>query len=65
MVTSLCIDSTGRAAYERGYNVIILSDCTSGRSRGEQDFDCEHIFPLYGSAVASGAIALDGVPVAA
>ncbi len=65
MVTSLCIDSTGRAAYERGYNVTILSDCTSGRTRGEQEFYCEHIFPLYGTAIASDAIALDGVPVAA
>jgi nicotinamidase-related amidase len=26
MVTSLCIDSTGRAAYERGYNVTVVSD---------------------------------------
>jgi nicotinamidase-related amidase len=31
MVTSLCIDSTGRAAYERGYSVTILSDCCSAR----------------------------------
>jgi nicotinamidase-related amidase len=53
MVTSLCIDSTGRAAYERGYNVKILSDCTSGRTRAEQDFFCQNIFPLYGSVVDS------------
>jgi nicotinamidase-related amidase len=33
MVTSLCIDSTGRAAYERGYDVRILSDCCSARRR--------------------------------
>ena len=37
MVTSLCIDSTGRAAYERGYSVKILSDCTSARTRAEQE----------------------------
>lgn len=36
MVTSLCIDSTGRAAYERGYNVTVLSDCTSGRTPGSR-----------------------------
>ena len=28
-VMSLCIDSTGRAAHERGYDVTIVSDCTS------------------------------------
>ena len=63
MVTSLCIDSTGRAAYERGYNVTILSDCTSGRTPGEQDFYCKNIFPLYGSVAAASEIVLDGIPV--
>jgi len=53
MVTSLCIDSTGRAAYERGYSVKILSDCTSARTRAEQDFFCQNIFPLYGGVLDS------------
>ncbi len=53
MVTSLCIDSTGRAAYERGYSVTILSDCTSARSLTEQDFYCKNIFPLYGGVMDS------------
>lgn len=53
MVTSLCIDSTGRAAYERGYSVQILSDCTSARTREEQDFFCKNIFPLYGGVIDS------------
>ena len=53
MVTSLCIDSTGRAAYERGYSVQILSDCTSARTRSEQDFFCQNIFPLYGGVMDS------------
>jgi nicotinamidase-related amidase len=54
MVTSLCIDSTGRAAYERGYSVTVLSDCTSARTAIEQDFFCANVFPLYG-AVTEGA----------
>jgi len=53
MVTSLCIDSTGRAAYERGYSVKILSDCTSARTRTEQEFFCQNIFPLYGGVIDS------------
>ena len=53
MITSLCIDSTGRAAYERGYNVRILSDCCSARTRIEQDFFCQNIFPLYGGVLDS------------
>ena len=46
-VTSICIDSTGRAAFEQGYRVTQLSDCTTGRSLIEQDFYCQNIFPLY------------------
>jgi len=61
MVTSLCIDSTGRAAYERGYAVTILSDCTSARTPAEQDFFCNHIFPLYCSVARSS----DLLPAAA
>ena len=53
MVTSLCIDSTGRAAYERGYRVTILSDCCSARTPAEQDFFCQNIFPLYGGVLDS------------
>jgi hypothetical protein len=56
MVTSLCIDSTGRAAYERGLSVTIIGDCTSGRSAAEHKFYCENIFPLYGRAADSQVI---------
>jgi nicotinamidase-related amidase len=64
MVTSLCIDSTGRAAYERGYNVTILSDCTSARTKAEQDFFCQSVFPLYGGVATSRDLASAPVPVA-
>lgn len=53
MITSLCIDSTGRAAYERGYAVTVLSDCTSARTHVEQEYYCQNVFPLYGSVVLS------------
>ena len=47
VVTSVCIDSTGRAAADLGYRVTIASDCIAGRSAVEQDFYCESVFPLY------------------
>lgn len=50
-VASICVDSTGRAAAELGYNVTILSDCLSGRSVFEQEFYCESIYPLYASVL--------------
>ena len=46
-VTSLCIDSSARSAYEKGYHITILSDCTTGTSNIEQEFYCSNIFPLY------------------
>jgi nicotinamidase-related amidase len=51
VVTSICIDSTGRSAFERGYNVSVLSDCTSGRSIVEQDFYFKEIFPIYANVL--------------
>ncbi len=49
VVTSLCIDSTGRAGFEAGLDVTVIEDCTAGRTPQEQDFYCESIFPLYAS----------------
>jgi nicotinamidase-related amidase len=55
-VTSICIDSTGRSAHERGYRVHILSDCTSARTNFEQEFYCEQIFPLYAQVLDHKAL---------
>lgn len=57
MVTSLCIDSTGRAAYERGYAVTIVSDCSSSRTPAEQAFFCNSVFPLYAGVATSTELA--------
>ena len=52
-VTSICIDSTGRAAFEKGYGVHILRDCTAGRTAVEENFYCDSIFPLYAEVLDS------------
>jgi len=51
VVTSICIDSTGRSAHERGYRVYILCDCTCGRTQVEQDFYIKNVFPLYAEVI--------------
>lgn len=51
VVTSICIDSTGRSAHEKGYRVYILSDCTCGRTQVEQDFYIKDVFPLYAEVI--------------
>ena len=53
VVTSICVDSTGRAASELGYNVTVLSDCHAGRSKAERDFYSNEVFPLYAKVVDS------------
>jgi len=52
-VTSICIDSTGRSAHERGFNVYVLNDCTCGRTQMEQEFYCEQVLPLYAEVLSS------------
>lgn len=52
-VCSICIDSTGRSAHEKGFKVTMLSDCISGRTVFEQEFYCENVFPLYASISTS------------
>ncbi|WP_213609461.1 cysteine hydrolase [Pseudoalteromonas sp.] len=52
-VTSICIDSTGRSAHEKGFNVTVLTDCTSSRTPFEQQFYCENVFPLYANVIDS------------
>lgn len=47
VITSLCVDSTARAATDLGYSVTVLSDATAARNMDEQHFYCESIFPLY------------------
>ena len=55
-VTSVCIDSTGRSAFEQGYRVHILRDCTAGRSEVEEAFYCDSIFPLYAEVLDSSEL---------
>ncbi|MFK8186250.1 MAG: cysteine hydrolase family protein [Phormidesmis sp.] len=55
-VTSICIDSTGRSAHEKGYRVSVLSDCTSARTTFEQSFYLEDVFPLYAETLTAGEL---------
>jgi nicotinamidase-related amidase len=50
-VTSICVESTARAAAEQGFSVYLLSDCTAARTVVEQEFYCQHIFPIYAQVI--------------
>ena len=53
VVTSICIDSSARAAFEYKYNTFIISDCIGGRSAFEDKFYCDDVFPLFSTPVTA------------
>ena len=62
-VTSICINATALHAFEAGFGVTILSDCTSSRTPIEQDFFCENVFPLFAEVRPSTDILPSGSAV--
>jgi nicotinamidase-related amidase len=46
-LTNCCVESTMRSAYERGYNVITLTDCTATLSEEEQHVATTKNFPMF------------------
>ncbi|MFZ3136748.1 MAG: cysteine hydrolase [Thermodesulfovibrionales bacterium] len=48
LLTNVCVESTARAGYDVGYEVIVLRDCTACRSRVWQEYSEKNIFPMFG-----------------
>jgi len=46
-LTNCCVESTMRSAYELGFEVITLKDCTAATSQKEQDAALEHDFGMF------------------
>lgn len=46
-LTNCCVESTMRTAYEKGYNVITLKDCTAALSEEEQRLAVEKNYPMF------------------
>jgi ureidoacrylate peracid hydrolase len=46
-LTNCCVESTMRTAYEKGYNVITLKDCTATLSDEEQRAAVEKNYPMF------------------
>lgn len=46
-LTNCCVESTMRVAYEKGYNVVTLTDCTATLSPEEQAHACTKNFPMF------------------
>jgi ureidoacrylate peracid hydrolase len=50
-LTNCCVESTMRTAYEKGYNVFTLTDCTATVSEDEQRSAVEKNFPMFSRPV--------------
>lgn len=50
-LTNCCVESTMRTAYEKGYNVITLKDCTATLSEEEQKLAVEKNYPMFSRPV--------------
>jgi nicotinamidase-related amidase len=46
-LTNCCVESTMRTGYEKGYNVVTLTDCTATLSPEEQRLAVEKNFPMF------------------
>ena len=46
-LTNCCVESTMRSAYERGFRVVTLTDCTATLSPEEQDAAVTKTFPMF------------------
>lgn len=46
-LTNCCVESTMRSAYEKGYEVVTLKDCTAALSEEEQKAAVEKNYPMF------------------
>ncbi|MDR3465013.1 MAG: cysteine hydrolase [Xanthobacteraceae bacterium] len=46
-LTNCCVESTMRSAYERGFDVVTLKDCTAALSAEEQEMAIKHNFGMF------------------
>lgn len=66
-LTNCCVESTMRSAYERGYEVITLTDCVAGTSPEEHANAITYDYPMFSKPMTGGdfEVALSGAVVAA
>ncbi|WP_445475685.1 cysteine hydrolase [Methanococcoides methylutens] len=52
-VTNLCVESTVRGGFDRGFNCVVLSDCIASLSEEAHNLAVNMIFPMLGSVCSS------------
>lgn len=51
--TNWCVESSARSAYDKGYRVIVVSDCTGTDTNEEQHYAETFIFPKIGQVMTA------------
>jgi nicotinamidase-related amidase len=51
--TNWCVESSARSAYDKGYRVIVIGDCTGTDTEEEQSYAEKFIFPKIGTVMKS------------
>jgi nicotinamidase-related amidase len=66
-LTNCCVESTMRSAYEKGFDVVTLTDCVAATSQAEHDNAIEYDYPMFSRPMASDEFAgmLEGQDAAA
>lgn len=52
-LTNCCVESTMRAAYERGYEVVTLKDCCAATSQEQHDAAVNFTYPMFSKPMAA------------
>lgn len=55
LTTNLGVESTARAAHERGYAVVVVEDATSSLDAGMHEFAVSRVFPLISRVTTTSA----------
>jgi ureidoacrylate peracid hydrolase len=53
-LTNCCVESTMRTGYEKGYEVVTLTDCTAALSEEEQRLATEKNYPMFSKPMKHG-----------
>ena len=54
-LTNCCVESTMRTGYEKGYQVVTLSDCVAATSAEEHENAIRFDYPMFSEVMSSGA----------
>jgi nicotinamidase-related amidase len=55
-LTNCCVESTMRTGYEKGYEVITLSDCVAATSADEHENAIRFDYPMFSEVTSSAAL---------